>query len=47
MAPLGLQADSLGWVVMEERPAGCSEFAGVVEAVVVSEYIDLSLCRLH
>jgi hypothetical protein len=49
VAPLGLQADSLGWVIMEERQAGCSEFAGLVEvvAVVVAEYINLSLCRLH
>ena len=32
MALLGLRVDSLGWEVKEERLAGCSEFAGQVEA---------------
>ena len=50
MAPLGLPVDSLGLVLMEERPAVSSEFARLVElgaVAVVVEYIDLSLCRWH
>jgi hypothetical protein len=42
--PLGLLVGSLRSILVEERATVSSEFAGLVVAVAVVEYIDLSLC---